>query len=71
MRGKGGELLFQLRALAGRALRLFGTVNDGFEFLAALFADVFKNRHHNLQNSAARQAESTRHGETDTFIIRV
>jgi hypothetical protein len=45
MCGKCGELLFQLRALAGRTLRLFGTVYDCFELLAATLADIFKNWH--------------------------
>jgi hypothetical protein len=45
MRGKGGELLLQFGALAGRTFRLFSTINDGFELLSATFTDVFENWH--------------------------
>ena len=40
-----GELLLQLLTMAGRALGLGRTVYDGFELLAAIFAEVFENRH--------------------------
>jgi hypothetical protein len=52
MRGKSGELLLQLRALAYRALGLLGTIDDGFELVAATLADVFKNRHYDLLSAA-------------------
>lgn len=45
MGGKGGKLLFKIRAFASRTLGLLGTVYEDFEFMAAAPTDVFVNWH--------------------------
>lgn len=43
--GEDGELRFELPGVALGALGLFLAVNEGFEVVIALFADVFEDRH--------------------------
>ena len=56
MRGKCGELLFQLDPLAGRTLRLLPTIDDGLKLLTATLADIFENWHNDLRDTAMHVA---------------
>src|SRR5262249_10555894 len=51
--GKNGELWGQFLAVALGALRFLGAIDQGFKFVIALLADVFKDRHGSPQKSRA------------------
>ena len=47
------ELLFQLRSMTLRTLRLLLAEEDGFKFVSTFFATVFENRHTSSQTLPA------------------